>query len=137
MDERPNLEWLEETRCIQREVKFGDVLGIASNRGSGNPVLADVLEYELAVNEFASPAVWKFSRAWSLRRRTVRATVCLPPDPVLLFSPDPAAAAQLSERESPPYELTQGSSGFIGCRGKSSRQSYPTDIGRLLQPLSG
>jgi hypothetical protein len=134
----------EETRLqFNEEVeKFGDFLRHRIELGGQrDPVLANVLEYELAVNKFRfCQRLEVLASLESAKAAAVKNNrLCLHPlIRVLLFSHEPGRLLQLlSDRVSPPYELTQGEFWLLlDARSEELRTKViPTDIGRLLAAI--
>lgn len=105
----------KETRLqFHEEVKqFGEFLRRRLESGSlDNPVLAEVLEYELALNEFRYIARLEVLARLELSKTVARERARIHLHPlirVLLFRHEPRRLLELlDERQPPPYELTEG-----------------------------
>ena len=131
----------EETRLqFDEEVeKFGEFLRQRIELGLlQDPFLAEVLEYELALNEL------RFSQRLEVLSRLQHREAASdlgnriglhPLVRILLFKHEPDRLLQLlSERQSPPYELTEGEFWLLLDGKNEELESKPmdADLGRLL-----
>ena len=131
----------EETRLqFDEEVeRFGDFLRHRIELGvQRNPMLAEVLEYELAVNKFRFVARLEVLAGLESAKPAACTSNAIRLHPlvrVLRFRHEPDRLLELlSERWSPPYELTQGEFWLLldGRGEELGTKSIAPDIGRLL-----
>ena len=131
----------EETRLqFNEEVqKFGDFLRKRIELGLlQDPVIPEVLEYELALNEF------RFSQRLEILSRLQNREPASDPSNrialhplvrILLFTHEPDRLLQLlNERQPPPYELPEGEFWLLldGKNEELESKRIDSDLGRLL-----
>ncbi len=134
----------EETRLqFDEEVeRFGDFLRHRIELGvQRNPILAEVLEYELAVNKFRFTARLEVLAGLESAKAVACKSNLISLHPlirVLLFRHEPGRLLELlSEQRSPPYELTQGEFWLLldGKGEELGTKPIAPDIGRLLAAI--
>jgi hypothetical protein len=131
----------KETRLqFHEEVKqFGDFLRRRIAMGFlQNPVLAEVLEYELALNEFRyTPRLEVLSRL-ELSKTESKCVQLHPLIRVVLFRREPRRLLELlDERRSPPYDLNEGEFWLLldGKGEEVETKLIDTGVGRLLKTI--
>jgi len=134
----------KETRLqFHEEVKrFGDFLRRRIELGLvQNPLLSEVLEYELALNEFRYTPRLEVLACLELNRTLPRESDGVELHPlirVLLFRHEPKRLLEyLDERRPPPYELAEGEFWLL-LDGKGEEvevQLIDTGLGRLLKAI--
>jgi len=134
----------KETRLqFHEEVKqFGDFLRRRIEMGFLQiPILAEVLEYELALNEFRySPRLEVLSRL-ELSKTVAGESKCVQLHPlirVLLFRHEPRRLLELlDERRPPPYELAEGEFWLLldGKGEEVETKLIDLGVGRLLKAI--
>lgn len=119
--------------------RFGDFLRHRIELGvQRNPLLAEVLEYELVVNKFRFAARLEILASLESAKSAACKSNLISLHPlirVLQFSYEPSKLLELlSERRSPPYELAQGEFWLLldGRGEEVGTKLISTDIGRLL-----
>src|ERR1700752_81940 len=134
----------KETRLqFHEEVKqFGDFLRRRIEMGFVQiPILAEVLEYELALNEFRySPRLEVLSRL-ELSKTVAGESKCVQLHPLiraLLFRHEPRRLLELlDERRPPPYELAEGEFWLLldGKGEEVETKLIDLGVGRLLKAI--
>jgi hypothetical protein len=134
----------EETRLQYNEEveRFGDFLRHRIELGAQrDPILAEVLEYELAVNRVRFSARLEILAGLQSAKATACRTSIIRLHPlirVLLFRHEPERLLELlTEQRPPPYELAHGEFWLLldGTGEELVTKSIAPDIGRLLAAI--
>ena len=136
-------EFTESRLQFNEEVeRFGQFLARRIEHGiHSNPLLADVLAYELAVNEFRFAARLEILAAVESAKATAAGSTRIKLHPlvrILSFSREPYQLLELLEKQQrPPDDLAQGEFWLLlDGRGEDfETRLIPSEIGRLLAEI--